>query len=349
MADGTELALADAKLPGLPERFQPRNLTELMAWAKLVNSSGLAPKGMNDAGIILAVQMGAELRVTPTQALQNIAVINGRPSIWGDLGLALFKRDAAYETFEERDPAEALEKKGGWCKIKMKGAEKPIIRTFSLAEAETAGLFARAQGGSDAKGKGPWITYPGRMLQMRARWWAMRDAAPEVFKGLAAREEQHDIVDATDVRVDGVEIAPPSRRSATAMATEVDNFVKSVKPAASGEAPGTKPPIDRSKLSKMMVVGAEERAGGGTTFYKIKIQPSSGPALEPSTFERSFYQTALDLKGKFALVALKTTTSKKDGKSYLNIEHIEADATPAPVEESAPPAPADQEEPGSNG
>ncbi len=339
---GSELVLADTKLVGLPDRFQPKNLTELMSWAKLINSSGLAPKGMNDAGIILAVQMGAELNITPTQALQNIAIINGRPCIYGDLGKALFRRDSKNcIEFEERSPQEAFEKNEGWCRIVMKG-EKPIIRTFTMENAIKAGLPQR--GGADS----PWNKYPGRMLMFRARWWAMRDADPGVFKGMGGREEVEDhVIDATGVRVNGEPIAPPSRRSAP-VAQEIDAFVADVQPSKAGEAPGAKaaPVIDRSKLQKVMIVGATAH-GGAKPYYRVQIQPSSGPALEPSTFHESIYKLAMELKGKFGLVLLKPNVSKKDGKTYLNVEHLEPDQAPTPAaDEAAPPEP---DEPGSTG
>lgn len=317
----TDLVLADAKLTGLPERFQPKNLTELMAWAKLVNSSGLAPKGMNDAGIILAVQMGAELNITPTQALQNIAIINGRPSIWGDLGLALFKRDAAYLSFEERSPDEAWKAKEGWCKIVMKrDPSKPIIRTFTYANAEEAGLTRR--GGPDA----PWTKYPGRMLMFRARWWAMRDAEPGVFKGLAGREEQHDIVDVTDsTRVDGETIRRPQRNSEGVSATDVDNFLKDQKPVANGGGNGTgghsAPVIDRSKLVKVMVHDSVKKTAGETIFYVLTIEASSGGKSEASTFDSKLHDIALSCKGGFALILTKNV--EKKGKTYVNLLHIE--------------------------
>lgn len=41
--------------------------------------------------------------------------------------------------------------------------------------------------------QGPWKTNPRRMLQMRARAFAGRDAVPDVLKGLAVAEEAIDI------------------------------------------------------------------------------------------------------------------------------------------------------------
>jgi hypothetical protein len=324
-----ELSLPEVSLVGLPERFQPRNLTELMSWSRLVTSSALAPKGMNEAAVVLAVQMGAELNVTPTQALQNIAVINGRPSIFGDLGLAIFKRDAKYQSFEERSPDEALKQQAGFCRIVMNDGHA-VERSFSVEDAKRAQLWGK---------QGPWTTYPGRMLMFRARWWAMRDAAPEVFKGLAGREEQQDVVDAEEVRVDG-KLQVPRRRS-EGVGADVEAFAKSVKPAVVGGQSGGAGPVPRSPLKKVMILSAAEKSGGGKTFYIIAAENSAGVKAEMATFSASDYAMANSLKGQFALISTKEV--KKGEKTYINLTHIEA--APEEVEE-APPA---QDEPGSAG
>jgi hypothetical protein len=68
------------------------------------------------------------------------------------------------------------------CKVKRRG-EDPVERTFSWDDAQRAGL---------SKKDGPWKTYPKRMLQMRARSWAIRDVWPHVLKGLSIAEESSD-------------------------------------------------------------------------------------------------------------------------------------------------------------
>src|SRR5271167_4171279 len=83
--------------------FTPTNMTEAMGLAKLLASSDFVPKDFKGkpGNCFLAMQMGAELGVPPLQALQQIAVINGRPSIWGDLALALVQASPEYEDHKE--------------------------------------------------------------------------------------------------------------------------------------------------------------------------------------------------------------------------------------------------------
>src|SRR3990167_9324795 len=61
------------------------NLTtfdEMWRFAKAVAASGFAPKDMQKPeSLLVAIEMGLEVGLTPMQAIQNIAVINGRPGL----------------------------------------------------------------------------------------------------------------------------------------------------------------------------------------------------------------------------------------------------------------------------
>src|SRR5882757_7335309 len=69
----------------------PQNFHDALTFSKMLAHSSFVPKefrGKPDE-ILAAIQYGFELGVGPMQALQNIAVINGKPSVYGDLALAL--------------------------------------------------------------------------------------------------------------------------------------------------------------------------------------------------------------------------------------------------------------------
>ncbi len=174
--------------------FRPANFEELWRFATLISKTDMVPKEFsNNAGKILAaVQMGHELGLPPMQSLQHIAVINGRPSLWGDGALAVVRAHPMCESMLELDPNDALVAGYGECIIKRRGQVDRIIRRFTLEQAKAAGLMDRGQT-AEAKAAGPWQRYRGRMLQMRARAWCMRDAIPEALKGIAIREEQYDM------------------------------------------------------------------------------------------------------------------------------------------------------------
>src|SRR5271157_5591979 len=172
--------------------FTPTNMTEAMGLAKLLASSDFVPKDFKGkpGNCFLAMQMGAELGVPPLQALQNIAIINGRPSIWGDLALAVVQAHPDYEDHKEffsgtpfNDDYTAV------FQIKRKGSGWHETK-FSVADAKTAKLWnKRGYNGGDT----PWITNPKRMLQMRSRGFGLRDKFADALKGMKLAEEIMDI------------------------------------------------------------------------------------------------------------------------------------------------------------
>ena len=85
--------------------LSPKTFDEAWRFCEIVTNSGLAPKGFekkpNDA--FIAIQWGAEVGLKPLQALQNIAVINGRPSLWGDAVIAIVRSSPLCEYVKESD------------------------------------------------------------------------------------------------------------------------------------------------------------------------------------------------------------------------------------------------------
>ena len=167
----------------------PRNLDELWRMSNWIVKSGWAPKDMRTPeSCAVAIQMGLEVGLKPLQAIQNIAVINGRPSIWGDLALALVRGSGELEYFKEWREGEPFT--DGWtayCELRRTGDEENTVESFSYKEAKAAKLVPAHQ-------DSPWTKYPQRMLKMRARSWALRDKFTDVLKGLSVREEASDVV-----------------------------------------------------------------------------------------------------------------------------------------------------------
>lgn len=158
----------------------PQNIDEALKFADFLAASDIVPKDFQKkpANILVAVQWGMELGLQPMQAMQSIAVINGRPSLWGDAVIALVRSSPLCEYVYETDDGETAS-----CRVKRVGEDEQT-RTFSMTDAQQAGL----------KGKqGPWAQYPKRMRQMRARSFALRDVFPDVLRGMPMAEEVQDI------------------------------------------------------------------------------------------------------------------------------------------------------------
>jgi len=157
----------------------PQSLNEALQFADMLSKSNMVPKDYqgNPANCIIAMQWGMEIGLQPLQAMQNIAVINGRPAIWGDAMLAIVRGSGLLERITE-DPTDA----GCTCIVKRKG-EPEVTRTFTLEDAKRAGLAGK---------QGPWQQHPKRMMQMRARAFALRDVFPDVLRGVHIAEIAQD-------------------------------------------------------------------------------------------------------------------------------------------------------------
>ncbi len=177
----------------------PQSLDEAIRFADILSKSGLVPKDYqgNPGNILIAIQWGAEIGLQPLQAMQNIASINGRPSIWGDAMLALVRGSGLLEYIKE-DPTDT----GCTCIIKRKG-EDEVVRTFSIEDAKRAGLAGK---------QGPWQQHPKRMMQMRARAFALRDVFPDVLRGVHMAEIAQD--EPTEKNMGAAEEVPTASRPA---------------------------------------------------------------------------------------------------------------------------------------
>jgi hypothetical protein len=165
----------------------PTTFEGVVKFANTIATSQMVPaafRGKPD-DILVAVQWGNEVGLGPMAALQNIAVINGKPSIYGDAMMALVSSHPAFGGCEE-----TIEKIDGdltaICRITRIILGKPVVKEFKFSQADAvrADLWGKA---------GPWKQYPKRMLQMRARGFALRDAFPDALKGIISKEEAEDM------------------------------------------------------------------------------------------------------------------------------------------------------------
>lgn len=226
----------------------PQNFAGLWKMAAIMASSGMMPKNMEKPEtVFVVVQMGLEVGLPPMASVQNIANINNRPSIWGDAALGIVrasgKLEKIHEKFDGKYPEDGFK---AICEVKRVGGEE-VIREFSVEDAKIAGLWIRDDAilkamGNDDRRKSmltPWYKYPKRMLQMRARSWALRDEFSDVLKGLITREEAGDIV----------EMAPDAAGGYSMPETAAENLAKAIKdqPTTTDPLPDKPEPADAEK------------------------------------------------------------------------------------------------------
>ena len=219
--------------------FAPATITEAIQFSEMLAKSQMVPKTYQGKpeDIMVAVQWGYEIGLAPLQALQNISVINGKPSVYGDAAMALVQASPVCEGVDEYFENEGTPNPIAVCVARRKG-RNPVIARFSVEDAKRAGLWGK---------QGPWQSYPKRMMQMRARGFALRDAFPDVLKGLITAEEAQDY--------------PTEERSAPAPRKAPANPLDVVAPTLAPPSPtpilDAAPPLEEVPL-EVLVQQAEE-------------------------------------------------------------------------------------------
>jgi hypothetical protein len=192
----TELTLA----PG--GGILPQNLAQAMDLAVMLAASNFIPSAFQQkpGDVVAAILFGLDLGLPPMQALQCVAVVNGKPSVYGDGFLAVIYSGPYFEDHEEWYEVKgekqesvsvadlAHDDTAAVCLFKSKRKSAPTTRRFSVGHAKKASLWGKS---------GPWTQYPDRMLMYRARGFAGRDTFPDRLRGVILAEEAMDVIDVT--------------------------------------------------------------------------------------------------------------------------------------------------------
>lgn len=154
-----------------------------------------------EARATMLIMQGMEIGLPPMQAIQLIAMINGRMTVHseGVPGLLLtrgFKIGKNFSGTEMSDDWTAI------CTLTRPDGGVFVGR-FSVADAKRAGLWSpnakiRKRGRNDttyeADNDSPWHKYPARMLWARALGFAARDGAADALRGMMVREDIEDML-----------------------------------------------------------------------------------------------------------------------------------------------------------
>lgn len=176
----------------------PTSMAEAFRMAEGVVAAGMAPNSYNNDAkkVTLGLMAALEAGLPPLYGLRQIAIINGRPSIWGDAAMALIqsKNLIAKQSAKEIGPAIDVDSLpinqwpddyGFAVSLWRRGQEEPYVGRFTVGDAKRANLWLNGS-------KKPWIEHPKRMLMIRARAFPQRDGFADALAGLAIREEIED-------------------------------------------------------------------------------------------------------------------------------------------------------------
>lgn len=344
--------------------LQPQTFAEMQEACALVAKSMIIPEAYRGkpADIFVAASMGMEVGLSFLQSLQGIAVINGRPTIWGDHAIALVRASGKCEYIDETwDEAKLI----ATCKVKRKGEPVEIVRTFSLEDATRAGLDQKT---------GPWKGYDQRMCQMRARSWALRDGFADVLRGIGIAEEMRDVIDsnpdndkarveedipmprATDEPVKQIEAQSPGRTIADLGVDQQQPAREPVRgskdpaptktartraaapaptpnpaPEANGAAPAAEPErVEDPAASAPVdaeVVGTEDAPGGVAGTIPAEDAPAVAQTIaeelgDPAVASEILAQAACPTEGPYSAMRVGRVTSRKGDEGTIYMIYL---------------------------
>lgn len=171
--------------------------------------------------ILLAADFGRKLGFGWLESVQSIAIINGHPSLYGDAMLALVQGSSQYEWIKEGEIiSEQGKLLGCYTTVKRKHHEEHTVK-FTIEDAKKADLWddrpkikkKNKDGGFyEMENTSPWYCYAPRMLQMRARAFALRNVFSDALRGIRMVEEVRDyrVIDS-----EGVTAIPDKKVSST--------------------------------------------------------------------------------------------------------------------------------------
>jgi hypothetical protein len=187
-----------------------KNFAEVFQLCNWIAESNIVPEAYRGrpADIFVAAEYGSDIGLKFMTAIQNIAIISGRPALPSDIKLAMVRGKNLLEWKKEAS-IEEIKKTGiAWCEMKRIGVDQVERHTYTIDDAKMARVWEKL-GRNDYPT--PWVTHKFRMLQLKPRDMCLRDLFGDVFKGLLSVEEAQEIEIIQDTHSDQVLIEQKSQ------------------------------------------------------------------------------------------------------------------------------------------
>ena len=293
----TKNAVVEIETGGDISPLVPQSFSQVWRMSTIMHGSGMCPKSFdNPEKVMGAMIYGMEIGLTPFASVQSIAVINGRPSIWGDAALALVQSSGKAEYVSEW-----IEGTGdgmiAYCETKRKGEPKEHVVTFSVDDARRAGLWQdnetvkrrdKYKGGMvEVKNDSPWYRYPKRMLQMRARSFCLRDKYPDVLKGIKTVEENRDIPEGEYEETGGQRLMQSFKDNSAGITEGHDNSRIDAVFNGSGEVVEAEVVEDAPAPNAEVQASEDEAGANGTAEAEKEAKPDVQPKPQRQTKHKS--------------------------------------------------------------
>ena len=179
------------------------NFEEAMKIANMLAGSKLVPQQYqgHPEDVLIACSWGESLGLKPLSALNAIAVVNGRPQLFGDALKALIMK---HGTIEENWDNE----QGIWTMTAHRKGFPDVTWSYGYNDAIAAGHVSyNPQSntfGLGARKSEAWVKYTKRMCQLKCRNFVIRDAFPDVIQGIDIEGSDDDVMPISEVQTEPV-------------------------------------------------------------------------------------------------------------------------------------------------
>lgn len=163
------------------------NFIMAMQMAKALASSTIVPQTFqkNDANCLIAIEQAQRLRVSPLMVMQNLNVIQGRPSWSSKFLIAAINNSGKFDMELQFDETKDKDRKPFSCTAwTMKNGRRVEGMTVDMDMAKDEGWLG--------KNGSKWKTMPQLMLRYRAASFFSSLNCPELTMGLYTKEEMQD-------------------------------------------------------------------------------------------------------------------------------------------------------------
>lgn len=218
-------------------------LQTLMAVARKVHASSVAPKGYSEETVFAVMLAGAELGFEPVQSLSAFHVIQGRLSLRADFLVGLCTRSPVCKHFtlvESTDKIATYE-------TLREGHAAPTRMSFTIEQAQRAKLMGNTQ----------WGTHPDAMLRARCASRLARAVYPDLAAGIYVLDEVEEIAENDNPRGAHAPPATPSRQL----------------PASTAQEPPAEPPALAAYRARVEACA--------TSAELVAVRLAHGPSLRP--------------------------------------------------------------------
>lgn len=320
-------------------------LDKALEWAKLMLDSKMLPKHFydtktengksvidyssgNPGAVLMVIQHGQTLGLSPSQAVQQVVPVNNVMSVKGDGCKALILGSGKCETWKEEitgsiDTGDY--KVTIYSKRKDNGEERTDY--FDLKKAKRAGLYfsdddlKRMQENRQYAYKFTgWYKYPERMVRYRVLGFIARDLYADVMGGTVTYEE------AIDYPEDKVEVlAQEGKKALVIDHGKIDHLTDKVNKASEKIANKKEQFSNQQKIEDVEEIKEERDPITDTNEPEVSVEGSSTEDLKPdNTFDEKKEEKEFVIPS-FAASGKRTVRDKISLNDHLNRNGLNKD------------------------